>query len=89
MNETSVIDFYRLINKIDVNQIRFTIFLSIYRLINRYRFLSIDNSRRSNKTVYAHQGNEKTQDCVFCKPRHNKYMIICSNATIALSGYFH
>ena len=34
MNETSVIDFYRLIDTIDINQIRFADF-SIYRLINR------------------------------------------------------
>ena len=41
IKEKSFIDFYQLMDTIDVKQIRFTDF---YRLINRYRFLSIDYS---------------------------------------------
>ena len=46
-----VIDFYRLIDTIDINQITFTDFYLFNRLINRYRFLSIDYTRLSD-TVF-------------------------------------
>ena len=40
INEKRVIDIYRLIDTIDINQIRFS--TEFYRLINRYRVLAID-----------------------------------------------
>ena len=40
INEKCAIDIYRLIDTIDINQIRFS--TEFYRLINRYRFLAID-----------------------------------------------
>ena len=67
-----VIDFYRLIDTIDINQITFTDFYLFNRLINRYRFLSIDYSRLSDTVFmgcvgvsknYA-EGHRKVEQCI-------------------------